>query len=389
MHHSPTLLIGHPFAQIGMGEHLRAMSRALAKAQVAHTIHDVYGLQQPALAESREFASRLTNRFDSPIRIFAINGDEVDLVSRTMNGRSDGSFSSGYNVIYPAWELPYYPEPWARELNKFDEVWAPSDFVRKSIESSVTRPVLHMPLAVEPRMNRLFERRYFGLPEHRVIVLLFFDALSFASRKNPWAVIDVFSRLIESHPLAQVQLVLKVNNADRDPKNFQRLVEITQPFDERVTLITSTMSDDEIKSLVRCCDVFLSLHRSEGFGRGLSEAMYFDRPVVGTGWSGNMDYMTPDVSRLVDYDLVPVGPGEYPFWEGQHWAEPNIATATVQLLSLIENPVERIKLGARAGAHMRKNFSYRTQGVRYLKRIDEIFTKLASPVSADLVCHSV
>jgi hypothetical protein len=114
------------------------------------------------------------------------------------------------------------------------------------------------------------------------------------------------------------------------------------------------MTNDEIKNLVRVSDCFISLHRSEGFGRGLAEAMYFGVPVIGTAWSGNMDFMTPEASFLIDYDLVPVREGEYPHWADHEWAEARREQAVDHLVALIDDPRLGIVLGRAAGIHIRK-----------------------------------
>ena len=126
------------------------------------------------------------------------------------------------------------------------------------------------------------------------------------SRKNPWAAIDAFGRLTKARPSAPVHLVIKINNSSLDVSVLERVRRDTADLGDRVTVIDATMKDNEVKNLIRCCDCLLSLHRSEGFGRGPAEAMFFGRPVVATGWSGNMEYMNADVSFPVGYRLIPV-----------------------------------------------------------------------------------
>ena len=365
-------LVGHCYGSIGMSEHVREVFRAVSKVGTQAAIYDVYGGQQPSLQQRQEFGAFLTPTLRPGIRIFHLNGDEIDLACRTIEAREPGIFARGYNIVYPAWELPNYPDVWARQLERFNEVWAPSEFIRKSITSSVKVPVLHMPLASEPRVSRDLSRRYFEIPEDRYAVLFSWDATSYTTRKNPSAVIEVFKRLLAQRPLLLVQLILKVNNASRDPEALQRLRAAIAPFIDRVLIIDRTMSNDEVKNLIRVSDCFLSLHRAEGFGRGLAEAMYFGRPAIATAWSGNMDFMTPETAFLVDYDLIPVGDDEYPHAAGQHWAEPKLEQAAAHLLALVDDPELGRRIGRAAGVHMRTYFSHRAQGVRYLNRIEEI-----------------
>jgi glycosyltransferase involved in cell wall biosynthesis len=196
-------------------------------------------------------------------------------------------------------------------------------------------------------------------------------------------VIDVFRRTLSKKPLARVQLVLKVNNSDRDADALRRLKEELDGIHDRVTFIERPMSNDEIKNLVRVSDCFISLHRSEGIGRGLAEAMYFGVPVIGTAWSGNLDFMTAETSLLIDYDLVPVSEGEYPHATGQHWAEARREQAVDHLVALMDDPRPGMAMGRLAGIHMRKHFSHRAQGVRYLRRLEDIERSVAMRSSPD------
>jgi glycosyltransferase involved in cell wall biosynthesis len=218
----------------------------------------------------------------------------------------------------------------------------------------------------------LLGKPYFGIPEHRFAILYFFDLRSYTSRKNPWAVIEAFHRLIQARPNAEVQLVLKLNYSRTDPGVVLQIKQRIAAFAGRVTMIDATLSNNETKNLVRCCDCFLSLHRSEGFGRGGAEAMFFAKPVVATGWSGNMDYMNDEVAFPVSYTLVPVHEGEYPEFQGQVWANPNIGEAASVLVKLVDDPAYARNIGARARTHMQQQFSDAALGARYRERLRSI-----------------
>jgi glycosyltransferase involved in cell wall biosynthesis len=136
-----------------------------------------------------------------------------------------------------------------------------------------------------------------------------------------------------------------------------------------VVILTETLSENEVYNLIRCCNCFVSLHRSEGYGLGLAEAMYLGLPVIGTGYSGNLDFMTPDNSILISYRLIPVPPDAYPHAEGQHWAEPDLEEATARMIRLVDDPAVGRALGARGSRSMRIGFSYRASGLRYARRL--------------------
>lgn len=369
-------LVGHPFAPIGMGEALRAMFRSLRAAGVDVAVRDVYGVNAANAKDTAgELRSRVVGRLDSDVSVFVLNGDERDQAFRHLG---DDLAGSGYKAVYPFWELSRYPEPWARELEHYDEVWAPSRFARDAYAAAVRRPVHHLPLPCHPILTRQFSRRYFGISETAYVFVFFFDFTSYIERKNPFALLSAFERLRAARPWADAQLVLKVNNKDADPAAFARFRAAIAPFERDTVLVDRLLTDDEVKSLVRAGDAFVSLHRSEGFGLGLAEAMYFEKPVVATAYSGNMDFMTADTALLVGHGLVPVGEGQYPHAAGQVWAEPDVDEAARHMIALVDDPARGRALGARASAHVRTHFSLRAAGLRYAARIDEVLRGAAS-----------
>jgi glycosyltransferase involved in cell wall biosynthesis len=315
-----------------------------------------------------EFAPFVGTRLGS-INVFHINGDEVEQALAHLGSRLP---LQGYNIIYPAWELAIYPRVLVRQLERFDEVWAPSAFIGEGLSRAGIARVHHMPLSCEVILTSMKGRRYFNIPESAYAFLFFFDFRSYAARKNPEAVVKAFAKLVAKRPDADVCLVVKVNGAQQYPLQVQKVREALAPLDGRFILIEDTVSDNEVKNLVRCCDCFVSLHRAEGFGRGLSEAQFLGKPVIATGYSGNLDFTTPENALLVDFRLVPVLEGEYPHWENQVWADPDIEQAAAYMIRLVDKPEFGRALGRRASSEIRAQLSYRAVGNRYRERLEEI-----------------
>jgi len=372
--------VGHPFAPIGMGEHVRSAWRALDEVGVPACIVDIYGPQgvpDPEMVE--QFEPAIAPLLGDGVNIYCINGDEIE---QALNVLPNPMLEGSKNVIYPAWELERYPKEWAKHLVRFDEVWAPSAFIREAIAKVVDIPVVHMPLACEVQRRALRSRRHFGIRESAYAFFFSFDFLSYVERKNPFAVIDAFQALIKQRPFADVVLVIKTNNADRRPEMKARFEEAIAKMRERVVVINGVLSDLEMKSLVWLTDCFVSLHRSEGFGRGLSEAMTLAKPVITTAYSGNMDFCNDNTTLLIPYRLIPVRAREYPHWQQQHWADADVKAATQAMLWLIDNPELGRAIGARARAHIRTNFSYLATGLRYAERLKELDSTAKKPVTA-------
>ena len=165
---------------------------------------------------------------------------------------------------------------------------------------------------------------------------------------------------------------MKIQGAEAASSEFRGLLDDLRDLRERAVLLNATMPEAEVHNLVHCCDAFVSLHRSEGYGLGLAEAMYLGLPVIGTGYSGNLEFMHPWNSMLVGYRLVNVPLGAYPHAEDQHWAEPDLDEATGRMIALIDNPETGRTLGALGSESIRLRFSYLAAGLRYLQRLIEL-----------------
>ncbi len=360
-------VVGHPFAPIGMGEHVRSVFRSLSAVLNNVKIVDIYGPPStPDAGLISEFSEYVDFNLCKGINIFCINGDEVEQSVATLKDRGWGN---GYNIIYPAWELAQYPLEWKLHLNRFNEIWAPSKFIYESLNHAPLSILHHMPISCQVENIGLRSRSFFSIPDSSFAFLFFFDFLSYIERKNPFAVLEAFKLLLKSEPWLDVVLVVKTNNSHRAPNTLNQFMKAVDKIRANVVIIDETLSDADTKSLLRHCDCFVSLHRSEGFGRGMSEAMFLGKPVIATGYSGNMDFCNHDTSFLVDYTLVPLKETEYPHWQNQVWAEPNIMQASEYMWKVASDQTLGRELGMRGRAQISKYFSYRACGLRYLSRM--------------------
>jgi hypothetical protein len=364
----PITLIGHPFATVGMGEQLRSHIRALKSVHLPFSVMDIFRYAARSDVEHKELIESVEVEMPlGGIRIFHINGDEVAPVLQAFDARG-GKLADGYNIIVPAWELPTYPMALAESLRHFSEVWALSHFISNGL-AAIGIASRHIGQPLEVPVGYFLPRRYFELRESAFVILHFFDLSSYATRKNPEAVLKMFESIRAKREHGDIQLVLKVKKNDESAEDWLDAIRTRLP---EARCIARPMSALETRSLINCCDCFVSLHRSEGFGRGTGEAMFLGRVAMATGWSGNLDYMKPDNSLLVDYKLVPVGTGEYPFAEGQVWAEPDLDHAVQLLDAAIADPVWTRAVAAAGRRHVRSEHGFRAVGVRMLERLTEI-----------------
>jgi glycosyltransferase involved in cell wall biosynthesis len=215
-----------------------------------------------------------------------------------------------------------------------------------------------------------YSRRDFSLNDDTYLFLYTFDFFSYMDRKNPFAAITAFKN---AFPLRsdRVGFVLKVmNGVDSDPRWKQMLDLISG--DERIIIINETMDRDTVLGLFNVCDAYVSLHRSEGFGRGPAEAMYLGKPVIVTNYSGNTDFTLSDNSCLVDYRLVPVKDGQYIFEKGQVWADPNVDHAAWFMQKLFNDRDYADSIGRAGELYIKKEFNPITVGNIYKNRLKNI-----------------
>ncbi len=367
-------LVGHPFNPIGTGRALRVAFAACRSVGLQTTIRDVWNFQTPDAMQAVTISPFLTNTFGA-VNVFHLNGNEIEPALERI-----GPLPPGHNVVVPFWELPRYPSEWARQVERFDEVWAASDYIRQSVAAAVDRPVIHMPLPTEIALASFLGRKHFGIPENSYTFLCFFDCRSYIMRKNPQAVVECFRRLLAARPFVRACIMVKLNGVEVASAETKDFLASLHDLGDRVVTLEPTMPETEVHNLIRCCDAFVSLHRSEGYGLAIAEAMYLGLPVIGTGYSGNMDFMTPGNSFVISNKLVPVPLDAYPHAEDQCWAEPDLDEATARMVELVDDPAAGRMIGARGSRSIRTNFSYRAAGLRYAKRLSEIAALQQAPL---------
>ena len=324
-------LIGYARGQFGIGEDVRMAALAMQATGIPFSLYNVEPGREVCQGDDSVDAL-ITDQLPYAVNLLCTTGIET---ARLAAVEGSALFDGRRTIGYWPWELPEWPEEWRHAYELVDEVWASSRYTYEAYAKSSPKPVRHMPMAVTVDATDGLTRRDFCLPSRRFLFVFSFDVLSSLARKNPQACVRAFK---EAFPLGDepVGLVVKAMRATPDSPVWQELLEEAQA-DRRITIISETLSRGAVLDLYRACDCFVSLHRAEGFGRGIAEAMLLGKPVVVTGFSGNMDFTTPGSAALVDHRLRQVSPEEYPFAGGQLWAEPDVAHAAWWMRRLVED----------------------------------------------------
>ncbi|MHB8761284.1 MAG: glycosyltransferase [Coriobacteriia bacterium] len=312
------------------------------------------------------------------VNLFHANPNWVSLTLSKM-GEAELSARDRLNVLVPFWELPVLPPEWIPLLDGMDLVLAPTPFIADAVSASVPDSTVDgIPQAVYVPDGIRGDRERFGIPFDAFAFVMSFDADSSVHRKNPWAAVDAFIRAFPEDPRAC--LVVRTHATGGEAGGLLAELLAAAGGDRRIRLITGSMDYRDILALYASCDVYVSLHRSEGLGLGPMEAMSLGRVVIATGWSGNMDYMTAENSLPVECDLVPVVvPPDSPYAdvarsEGVSWAEPRIEHAAELMRRIRDDEQLRTRLSGRAAADMETR--------RMLATRTTFMTKIESQLSA-------
>lgn len=256
-------------------------------------------------------------------------------------------------VGYWHWELPRVPDDWRTGLRFVHEIWAPSRFTAEAIAALTTRPIRVVPHPVPPPPAGEVPLHPFG--DGPFTVLTMFDMLSGVSRKNPVAAITAFRRAFGDDP--GCRLIVKAGHADDYPEGRRILAEAIDGA-RNIMLLDRSLTRTETGGLIAGCDVLLSLHRAEGFGLSMAEAMWRGRAIVATDWSGNTDFLNETNSRPVPYRLIPArdpqGTYDFPL---QSWADADVDAAARALRQLREDAVLTRRLGVQARLDAQAVFS--------------------------------
>ena len=345
-------LVGFAYGEFGLGESLRALARAADAGAIPFTVKDVDQRLQARQAD-RSIAGHVSDSLRHRLSLLCLNPDMLKPVLPVLQATRE---AGGRSVGYWYWELEHIPRAWDEALAAIDEVWCATEFIATAMRGATAKPVIKIALPIEFQLGRAYSRADFSLPASPYLFLFTFDFNSFVKRKNPEAVIQAF-RAAFPPGRDDVGLVVKSINGAHRPE-LVAAIRTLIAGDPRIIQIDRFLSRDETYGLIAVCDSYVSLHRAEGLGLGLAEAMYLGKPVVGTAYSGNLEFMREGNSALVDYRTVPVMPGEYLYDDPRFiWAEVDIDDAARHLRRLADDPEWRTRLAAAGQRDIRSHFT--------------------------------
>lgn len=360
------LLIGYIEAELGLGQSLRGLATSLDAADVPFGIYPFHFnvSKKKSGPWHPEWYDR-SHRYRASI--IEVSADQFPFAK----GLISRSYLAGsYVILRVFWELPRAPESWRGNLADVDELWVPNAYVADAFRHIFAGPITVIPVCVD--IGDLNPGPVEVPYDADSFTLLFsFDYNSSPERKNPLGVVHAFQL---AFPAAEknARLVIKAHGeASLHADTFAAIADASAA-DPRIVVIDKTMSRAELLALLRSADCYVSLHRSEGFGLGMAEAMAMAKPVIGTNFSGNTQFLSEETGFPVRFRLVDVPAGAYPFHEGMVWAEPDIAHAAELMREVALERSSAAERGLNGKALISSTFSPDAVGAACRRRLDAL-----------------
>ena len=309
----------------------------------------------------------LTDKFDYNINVFHVQpytSFEIGLSqiegTKNLEGR--------YNIGYWVYETEDIPQKWTETFKYVNEIWTPSTFATEAFKKISPVPVYTVPYGLKIEKDDKLTRKDFDIPKDKFAYLIMYDPSSLAERKNPKATIDAYLKAFKDNDDVCLVVVLNKATEEQIDKLKRELKGV-----KNLTLINKTLPKPELYALISLCDVYVSLHRSEGFGLIMAEAMFLGTVCVATNYSGNLEFMNKDNSCLVDYKMIEVDTSTQIVYEkGNKWADADVDDACKYMKKLYEDKKYYKKLQKNALEYVNNYLTPEYCGKLIEKRYKEI-----------------
>mgnify|MGYP002654519983 CR=1 FL=1 len=285
-------------------------------------------------------------------------------------------------VAFWSWEFETTPRAWKRIGGVVDQIWTNSDFAKASFEKRFPDiPVVKVPMPplVDQSGNQMNWQNKNQTSDKPLGFICVFDFFSDQNRKNPAGAIQSFLKAFGRNT-PNAKLTIKSVNGHKYKFELEQLKRLAQE-DESIVFLDSNLQRDEVDYLIASNQVLLSLHRAEGFGFNMFDALAMGLCVVATGYSGNLEYSNHPNMKLVNFDLQEFNRQYSSYRIKSRWAEPNTDHAALILSSLERD----FRAGKKVKSTNQLNDNYESNLTSFAKELDVFVTHPNLGHSASLV----
>ena len=352
-------IVGYWDSPSGVGESARALERAAVAAGIGVARIDV---PPPSPGEG----SATGARYD--VNLYHVNADGA---AGAVEELGPALHAGRANVGYWYWESDTFPPRWRDRFDYFDEIWVATEYARRAIERLSPVPVEVVPPSVEVESPPA-RRTAFGVPDTAPLFVTIADPSSGIERKNPAAAVRAFARAFP--PSERAALVAVCRGAGRVAGLSEELRRAAAG--SAVEVIDRTLRREELEGLLAACDAYVSLHRAEGFGLPIAEAMSLGKPVIATDYSGNRDYLDASTGYPVRWTPWALERAAGPYDAGTSWAEPDEAHAAEALRAIAADPAEAARRGEAGRRRIRELYAPEVSGRRIARQLERLRSRL-------------
>ncbi|MEG4217932.1 glycosyltransferase [Microcoleus sp. Pol14C6] len=355
-------IAGYINGEFGIGEGVRANIRAAEAAGIPFALNNF--TRSPHRKKDTTYQN-FSQDNPYPVNLIQVNADEV---ATFIKHTSSSYFHKKYNIGFWAWELPAFPPEWQPAFNHFHEIWTYSNYCAEAIAAVAPIPVIKiMPSIALPAPS--LKREALNLPKNKFIFLFVFDFSSRIERKNTLATIKAFKQAFGEDN--SVLLVIKSSNSNKFSA-AQASLNSAIANNLNIQHLDGYLSKNKLNGLLYNCDCYVSLHRCEGFGLTMAEAMFYGKPVIATDYSSNTEFMNVGNSYLVKYKLIQIEKDFGPYKQGNVWAEPDVEHAADLMRHVFNNYQEAQQVGRIAADEIKTLLNPPTVGRKILNRLEYI-----------------
>lgn len=357
-------ILGYFRYQFGVAQLAKIIAACIEHTGIPYVVNC---LEAPNHHLSNDNIKNISDHNIYPINIIVANALEMDGV---ISQKQHAYFMKKYNIGIWCWETEYFhPRVNPNVLKYFNEIWTISEFCKETISKTIKLPinVIKLPVILPENIPNNFHK----IDKNKFNILFTFDYQSVPQRKNPLAVIEAFKLAFGNN--TDVFLIIKSVYQECNTEYAKYVNDSINGYNN-IVVFNESLSRIDMLTLINSCDVYISLHRSEGLGLGMKEAMAMGKIVIATNYSGNTDFMNENNSILIGYDKVKISPNIYPYYyPNVEWAEPNIYDTVEKLKHIYEDKNLRTTISTNAKQFINDEYNMKKCSDDFVLKLGKIF----------------